>query len=364
MAISSARVSEGMGYSISHMTAFSFRVLRRLADGEFHSGAALARALGVSRGTVWNGVRALESAGLAVYKVRGRGYRLPAALSLLERNAVLGHAGVRASRFEVEIVDESESTSTALIQRAAAGAAAGTVIAAEWQTKGRGRFGRSWHAEPCGALTFSLLWRFAQGAGALAGLSLGAGVALIRALTAFGASEATLKWPNDVIWHGEKLGGVLIEMQGDALGPSAAVIGIGLNVRLSEAALETIGHPAADLETACGRALDRNELLGVVLGELALVLEQFCVDGFAPLRAEWERYHAYQNQPVEVLLPRGRAERGIARGVAEDGALLFETASGVRRLHSGELSVRPARPTKINAARDAAPRVAGVRRPT
>ena len=341
-------------------------MLHRLADGRFHSGAVLARALGVSRGTVWNAVRALESAGLAVYKVRGRGYRLAAPVSLLERNATVRYAGAGASRFELEIVQETGSTSIDLIQRAAAGAAAGTVIAAESQTKGRGRLGRSWHAELGGALTFSLLWRFAQGAGALAGLSLAAGVALIRALTRLGAAEVRLKWPNDVIWRGGKLAGILIEMQGDALGPSAAVIGIGLNVRLSEAAREVIDQPAVDLETACSRALDRNEVLGLVLDELGQVLEQFSSEGFGPLRAEWERYHAYQNEPVEVLLPGGRAERGTARGVAEDGALLFETASGVRRLHSGELRVRPAPQRKENSENSAgvaAPRAAGVRGP-
>lgn len=331
------------------MTGFSFRVLRRLADGEFHSGTALARSLGVSRGTVWNAVRALESAGLAVYKVRGRGYRLQAGMSLLERKAIASHTSARASRFDIEIVEETDSTSSSLIQRAATGAAAGTVIAAEWQTKGRGRFGRSWHAELGGALTFSLLWRFEQGAGALAGLSLAAGVALIRALKGLGAAEVGLKWPNDVVRRGEKLAGMLIEMQGDALGPSAAVIGIGLNVRLSEAARKMIGQPVADLETACGRALDRNEVLGLLLAELAHVLDLFSVEGFAPLRAEWERYHAYQHHPIEVILPGGRTERGIARGVAEDGALLFETASGVRRLHSGELSVRAAQRLKHEA---------------
>ena len=324
------------------MTGFSFKVLRRLADGEFHSGTALARALGVSRGTVWNAVRALESAGLAVYKVRGRGYRLRAGMSLLERAVIARHTGAPASRFDIEIVEETESTSSSLLQRAAAGAGAGTVIAAEWQTKGRGRFGRPWHAELGGALTFSLLWRFERGAGALAGLSLAAGVALIRALKGLGAAEVDLKWPNDVVRRGEKLAGMLIEMQGDALGPSAAVIGIGLNVRLSEAARKLVGQPVADLETACGRALDRNEVLGSMLGELAHVLDLFSVEGFAPLRAEWERYHAYQHQPIEVILPGGRTERGLARGVADDGALLFETASGVRRLHSGEVSVRAA----------------------
>jgi BirA family biotin operon repressor/biotin-[acetyl-CoA-carboxylase] ligase len=249
---------------------------------------------------------------------------------------------VQAARFAIEVMEHAESTSTVLMQRAGEGAPAGTVIAAEWQTRGRGRFGRPWHAGLGGALTFSVLWRFTQGAGALAGLSLAAGVALVRALTGLGIHEARLKWPNDVLWDGGKLAGMLIEMQGDALGPSVVVIGIGMNVRLSETVRKAIDQPAVDLETACGRAIDRNEVLGLVLHHLAQVLDGFAQDGFAPLREEWERYHAHQNQTVDLTLAGGGHERGIARGAAEDGALLFETTAGVRRLHSGELSVRAA----------------------
>ena len=325
------------------MTGLSFKVLRMLADGEFHSGAALARTLGVTRGTVWNAVRALDNAGLSVYKVRGRGYKLSQSVSLLDREQIATHIGGRASRFKIEVLDVSESTNTTLMQRAAAGAPAGTVIAAEWQRSGRGRMGRPWHASLGGALTFSVLWRFTQGASALAGLSLAAGVALIRALAQLGVHEARLKWPNDVLWHGDKLAGLLIEMQGDALGPSAVVIGVGLNVRLSEEVRSRIDQPASDLETACGRALDRSAVLGAVLAQLAPVLDAFSEEGFAPMREEWERYHAHQGESVALKLPNGRVEQGIARGVADDGALLFQTGMAVRRLHSGEISLREAR---------------------
>jgi BirA family biotin operon repressor/biotin-[acetyl-CoA-carboxylase] ligase len=322
------------------MTELSFEVLRRLADGEFHSGAALARVLGVSRGTVWNAVRAIDAAGLTLYRVRGRGYKLAQAVSMLDLDAIRRGAGVTASRFVIETVDACDSTNTVLMKRAAEGAASGTVVAAEWQRSGRGRMGRSWHADLGGALTFSVLWRFSRGAGELAGLSLAAGVAVMRALRQLGAQDACLKWPNDVLWHGQKLAGMLIEMQGDALGPSAVVIGIGLNVRMSAAGKTRIDQPAADLETACAHPFDRSAVLGVILAQLADVLDRFSEDGFAPLREEWQRHHAHQGRSVAVKLPTGGIEHGIALGVADDGALLFQAGNAIRRLHSGELSLR------------------------
>ena len=298
----------------------------------------------MSRGTIWNAVRALERVGVEVYRVPGRGYRLAEAVSLLDPGAVAQYAREHAARFSIELVDVVDSTNTVLLARAAQGAAGGTVLAAEWQESGRGRRGRAWHAGIGGGVTFSLLWRFSLGAGALAGLSLAAGVALVRALSKLGARDVELKWPNDVLWRGGKLAGMLIEMHGDALGPSAVVIGIGLNVRLSDAMRTRIDQPAADLESACGRMLERSAILGAVLAELAPVLDEFADKGFAPMRLEWERYHAHHDRQVLVKLPDGRTHEGVARGVADDGALLFETGNALRRLHSAEVSVRGVSP--------------------
>jgi BirA family transcriptional regulator, biotin operon repressor / biotin---[acetyl-CoA-carboxylase] ligase len=322
------------------MNALSFQALRLLADGEFRSGEAMARTLRVSRASVWNALSGLDEVGIDLHRVRGRGYRLAQPFNLLDAQSVLAALAGAARFFKIEVRDRAESTNTLLLEHAAQGAATGSVIAAEWQTHGRGRRGSVWHAAPGATLTFSVLWRFQQGAGFLAGLSLAVGVAVARALAALGVHDAGLKWPNDVLWRGRKLAGILIEMQGDMLGPSAAVIGIGLNCRLPAVLRGRIDQPAVDLETACSAASDRNHAFALLLIELARVLDAFAQDGFAPLRDEWQRRHVYQRQPVELALPDGAVVSGTAEGVAEDGALLLATQSGQRRFHSGDVRLR------------------------
>lgn len=331
------------------MKNLAIKTLKLLADGEFHSGEALARTLGMSRASVWHAVRDLDAAGLDVFRVRGRGYRLAQSLSLLDRDDILRQLGADAVAFTLEIMAGVSSTNTLVMARAAQGAPAILVIAAEWQEAGRGRMGRTWHAGIGGALTFSLLWRFPQGAAFLSGLSLAIGVALMRAFETLGIEEAKLKWPNDVMWRGGKLAGILIEVQGDMLGPSAAVIGIGVNVRLSQAVRDQIDQPASDLETACGEVLERNRLLALLLQHLRAALETFTRAGLAPFRDDWHRYHAHQDKMVTLILPDARREHGCARGVAEDGALLIETPTGLRRYHSGEISLRAEPQSRLHA---------------
>jgi BirA family biotin operon repressor/biotin-[acetyl-CoA-carboxylase] ligase len=118
------------------------------------------------------------------------------------------------------------------------------------------------------------------------------------------------------------------------------VIGIGLNVRLSDAVRREIGQAVSELANVCGRMFDRNVALARVLIELRAVLEAFARDGFAPLRAEWQRHHAWQDRRVTVVLPDGRRESGVARGVDEDGALIVAARAGIRRYHSAEVSLR------------------------
>jgi len=322
------------------MNTMAFQTLRALSDGAFHSGEDIARVLGVTRSAVWYGIRDIGSAGFAVEKVRGRGYRLAQPVSLLDAARVRQALG--AIDLEVEVCDTLDSTNTRLLQRAAEGARSGLALAAEVQTAGRGRRGRVWHSGLGHTLTFSLLWRFAQGARELGGLSLAVGVALARALRAAGARDACLKWPNDVVLPAGKLAGILIEMQGDVLGPSVAVIGIGVNVRADARVLAAVDQPVADLESVTGTAIERNELLAAMLRELSAVISVFAKDGFTALRDEWQDLHAQQDRPVQLLLPDGKCISGIARGVAEDGALLLETAKGISRHHSGEVSLRAA----------------------
>jgi BirA family transcriptional regulator, biotin operon repressor / biotin---[acetyl-CoA-carboxylase] ligase len=324
----------------------TFALLRLLADGEFHSGEILAQRLGVSRASVNNALSGIEEYGLSLYSVRGRGYCLRHAPQWLDAGEVRLHLAAAASDFYLEIVDSAPSSNTLLMQRAVQGAPGGSVVAVEWQSGGRGRMGRTWHSGLGNALTFSLLWRFECGLAGLSGLSLATGVALIRALHALGVSGVQLKWPNDVLGGGGKIAGILIEAQGDMLGPSAVVIGIGLNLSLPQQVLQNIDQPVSDLSHLTETLPPRNLLLAALLRELATVLREFSASGFAAMREEWESYHLYQNQPVQLFLPDTSTVQGVVRGVEADGALLVEVSSAVvgqsemKVFHAGEISLR------------------------
>lgn len=176
----------------------------------------------------------------------------------------------------------------------------------------------------------------------MSGLSLAVGVALARALEEMGVADIALKWPNDVLHQHKKLAGVLIEMQGEMLGPSAAVIGIGLNVRLPRETREAIAQPVVDLTEISRQPVDRNRLLATVLWHLATVLNAFEQSGFAGLLDEWQSRHIFHGQPVQLMLPEGRAVEAVVLGVAEDGALLADAGSGPQRFSSVEIGLRGA----------------------
>ena len=323
----------------------TWQLLNLLADGEFHSGEVFARQLGVSRASVFNALAEVADYGVELQRIRGRGYRLARPWQRLDRDEILRWLGKDAGKFDIEILPQAASSNTLLLQRAGADvasgrASSGSVLAVELQTAGRGRMGRTWHSGLGTALTFSLLWHFDRGLNALSGLSLAVGVAQTRALKKLGAQGVQLKWPNDILTEDGKLGGVLIEAQGDMLGPSVVVIGIGMNFTLPANLARRIDQPASALDEVCAMLPTRNQLLAVLLQELAAVLQQFAQEGFAALRDEWEQYHTHQNKPIKLQMPDGSTLSGIARGVSDSGELCLETAQGVRRFNSGEVRVR------------------------
>lgn len=250
---------------------------------------------------------------------------------------IAARLGLVARRFDIEVLPRCDSTNAVALSRAEAGAPSGTVVVAEQQTAGRGRRGRTWFASPGDSLTFSLIWRFAPGT-APAGLSLAVGVAVARALQGIGAGEIALKWPNDILKQGRKLGGILVDLVGDA--PHSAVIGIGINLRLPQGMPEDVRAASAAIG-APGAAVDANEVLAAMLGELLTTLEGFAAGGFAAIRAEWLARHAFQDTPVRLSSDFAPPIEGICRGVDADGALLLEVDARVERVLSGEVSLRP-----------------------
>jgi BirA family biotin operon repressor/biotin-[acetyl-CoA-carboxylase] ligase len=150
-----------------------------------------------------------------------------------------------------------------------------------------------------------------------------------------------LKWPNDVLWRHLKLAGILIELAGDVMGPTVAVIGVGINLRLPELVKARIDQPVVDL-AKFGIEVDRNRLFAEILVDLDAVLRKFSGEGFAPFRHEWDRMHAYQDRMVRLRMPDRSEFEGMVEGVAEDGALMIKTHTGTQKFYGGELSLRPA----------------------
>jgi len=256
----------------------------------------------------------------------------------LDIAAIAQALGELAPRFDVHVLAECDSTNTRLMVLAETGAPAGSVIATEHQIAGRGRRGHSWLSASGASLTFSLLWRFPPEL-PLTGLSLAVGVALARALEALGIAGIALKWPNDVLLRHGKLAGVLIELV-PGVRPSAAVIGVGMNLRLPDQLPPEIRQGAAALVDAGIGLPAPSELLAQLLAALHDVLQSFAAQGFSGLREAWLERHAYAGQQVRLLSDYAAPLEGCCRGVDSDGALLLETPEGMQRIISGEVSLR------------------------
>ncbi len=261
-----------------------------------------------------------------------------AGVDRLDAANIAAALGPRALQIEVEVVEACGSTNSALLDRPAEERP--RLIAAEFQTAGRGRRGRRWYGARGTAITFSLRRRMRRPLRELGGASLAAGVAVARALRGLGASDIALKWPNDLLAMGRhagaKLGGILIEtrVQGKA---AIAVVGVGVNWRAMPGLASRLRRRIATLEELIHPLPPRNLVIARIASELLDVLDSFDAGGLAPLRDEWEALHAHAGQRIRVRLADGRVLAGVCAGVADDGALRLRTRSGVRALHSARI---------------------------
>lgn len=317
-------------------------LIESLADGRFHSGTKIAQVMGISRAGVWKHVRRLENFGLEVISLPGKGYRLVRPVELLDPRKILeGLDPVVAGLMgPLHIENALESTNSTLMQMAARAAPNGTTVLAEFQTQGRGRIGRSWLSPLGGGICLSLLWRF-QDPRQIAGLSLAVGVALTRALKSIGARDIALKWPNDLLWQGSKLGGILIEIAGEAHGSCAVVIGVGLNIDLPLEIETLIDQAATDLRRVLGDKVGlRNEVVSRFLSDLLKVLESYADEGLQPYLSEWRAIHGDAGKPATIHVG-DQVVVGQVVDVSPEGFLIFDENGGNRRTFaSGEVRLR------------------------
>ena len=314
-------------------------LLQRLIDGPV-SGHALADEAGLTRAAMWKRIEALREGGLRIEAQPGRGYALADPVELLEAARIRAQlqAATAAALSSLDVSWSLDSTNSELLRRKVAEHGVDALLA-EQQTGGRGRRGRQWASPIASNLYLSLSRQFSGGLARLGGLSLVVGVAVAEALRQTGHADVGVKWPNDLLVRGRKLGGILVEGGGEHGGPVRAVIGIGVNVRMPAAVAASIDQAWIDLAGLGEGMPSRNALAAQLLDALLPALEQFDREGLAPFLARYATLDVLAGRAVTVHGPQGD-EHGVAEGIGEDGALRVRVGQAVRLVHAGEVSVR------------------------
>ena len=316
-------------------------LLELLSDGLNHSGQELAGLLGVSRTAIWKQLAKLDALGLELISQTGKGYCLVGGLDLLNADSISASLQMSASQklSQLQLLTAIDSTNAFLMrQESDAGI---SVCFAEYQTAGRGRRGRQWVSPFASNIYLSLRISNSSGLGAFEGISLAVGVAVARSLKELGADDVQLKWPNDILWFGKKLGGILIEVVGDPSGVCHLVVGLGLNLKTTKSMVESIDQPWVALDSILAELPSRNQVAASLLNHLIPLLDTYEHQGFISYKDEWESLNAQADLAVDLLMGSQKVS-GIMRGVNASGALLLETGKGIEVFHGGEVSLRVA----------------------
>mgnify|MGYP003584153247 CR=1 FL=1 len=318
-------------------------LLLRLAAGPV-SGAELARETGLTRAAMWKRIEALREAGVDIEARPGQGYALAHAPDWLDaktiRTALPGP--LRAGLAGLEVAWSLDSTNSELLRRNTPVRGV-DVLLAERQTGGRGRRGRAWASPLAAHVYLSLARQFGGGLARLGGMSLVAGIASDEELRRAGFEGGRLKWPNDLVVVSpdgfRKLGGLLVEGGGEHGGPVRAVVGLGINVRMPETHAAGIDQPWIDLQSLSAETVSRNRIVAALLGALLPAFDRFDAEGLAPFLPRYAVLDALAGREVDVHEGM-RTRRGIASGLAEDGALRVRIEGSEQRLYAGDVSVR------------------------
>lgn len=311
-----------------------------LGDGQVHSGESLARQLGVSRTAIWKQVKRIVDDGYEVATIRGRGYQLMSPVDLLDPIRITSELDADLARLiDLRVVDEVDSTNAEVFRQLSEGSTSRLpVVIADHQSAGRGRRGRSWRSPRGENLYLSMGLTFHGGFAALDGLSLVLGVAVAQALEAQGTPHIGLKWPNDIFLPTGKLGGILVELQGELQeGVVQVIAGIGVNVHMSSA--NDVDQPWSSLATACPNTdWSRSQLAGSVIKAVFDAAEAFSRDGFGGFREAWQKRDIYYKRWVQA---QGGEIKGEGCGIDEGGNYLLRTEDGgLVPVRAGEISLR------------------------
>jgi len=314
-----------------------------LCDGQFHSGTDLGVQLHCSRSAVWKAIKSLqEEYSVTIFSVRGRGYRLNSRLELLDVELIKKNLSAKSKKLvnNIDVFFDINSTNDYLLSESKLNKHIDSrcvVCLSEYQRNGKGRRGKQWISPIGGNLYCSLSWNFNKSFQELIGLSIAISVGIARLLEQIGVLDVELKWPNDILWQGKKLLGILLEMHGEASGPCTAVIGIGINYQMSNLKVD-IDQPWCDLNSILSILPGRNKFSAQIIDNIIDTIQVFEKEGLDAFLESWKHYDVIQNQAITIKKMNSE-QQGIARGIDHTGALLVELDGKVSTVYSGDVSI-------------------------
>jgi BirA family biotin operon repressor/biotin-[acetyl-CoA-carboxylase] ligase len=311
------------------------------AEAGWISGADLAARLKVSRVAVWGHMKKLRAQGFVFTAQRAKGYRLTQTPPTLHAGLIELQLKVRPKGFSLVVLDEIDSTNDEAARQLGAGRPAPFAVLARRQTRGRGRFGRTWHSGDPGNLYASFAFRPRVAPDRMQTFTLWMGVNLCELIANFTRLSPGVKWPNDIVFDGRKAGGMLTEARVDADQIRDLVFGLGLNINGGRAGFPgDLEKRAVALADLAGAPLDLNRFTAAIVGRVLLAYERFAEGAHLPTFADlWHRYDVLRGREA-VLLEGGRRHPGTVTGIDDEGALLLRDARGrTQRFRAGEVSL-------------------------
>jgi BirA family biotin operon repressor/biotin-[acetyl-CoA-carboxylase] ligase len=314
--------------------------LRAAGDGAV-SGADLSQKLHVSRAAVWARIEDLRSLGYDIEASPHRGYRLLGTPDVLHADDLLSRLGkTKVIGRDIRVFEETTSTNDVIEKLARDGVKEGVVVFAESQTRGRGRLGRKWMSPAKRGLWLSILLRPDLRPQDATRLTVASATALRRAIESQTGLKPDIKWPNDILIYGKKVAGILTEMSAELDHVKYVILGIGVDVNLSQGDFPPeLRKVATSLKAELGKPVSRPELAVAVLQELDHDYARIASGQFAAVADEWEKHGTTIGQEVTIRTGDRRI-RGRAESLGEDGALLLRTEHGhLERIIGGDVTL-------------------------
>lgn len=326
----------------------AFDLIKKLADGKFHSGQKLAQELKINRAHIWRAVAYLKALKLEIYSVKGKGYKLASPIELLSEQKIYENlpVAISASINLLQVLSVTNSTADYVKEHKLRALPEKTVVVAEAQTHGRGRTGRTWFSPFGASIYLSTYWKLKQN---ISGLSLVMGLAVAKSLEASGITTK-VKWPNDIYFDNKKMVGILIESEFNKNESAQNIfISVGLNVNLQvskldeyrEQSTDLLDNTITDMATVLGHNPSRNKIIADILTNLVDFLEKFESNGFTYFLPMWKEYDYLMGKLISVIKPTpGETIQGFAKGISQRGELLLEEEGVLKAICVGDIKVR------------------------